>query len=265
MRQKVAKRFQRTTLTLIMLLSLLAYFAFSAVNAYAFRYTIQHQMYKCNIRYESTSENRFPAAGGAPNIYVVKWYYEGLCNISVKSINKTHIEVLLSAVGGNDTLAAFEVYKEFNYAWLVVFNNTRLPKPVFVGFMPLYSTLAINRSLNRMMLVYQGSKIVVQCGDFILKEPNNSTYYKNVWIVTSDNGLLAIYGMSRYPIYTNFEIRLPDGIHIIRIEVRKVGININALNVCKPEQYIDLKGLGILLIFTSIPIVTIFMLKRRRR
>ena len=242
------------------LLALVFYTAFIALSTRAMQYDAGGQVYECSIEYESISkDNKIPIETKLVNMYTVIWSYEGLCNISARSVNKTHVAVQVMPLSGKTVLVAFEVYKRFNYAWLTMFNGTHLNTPIFVGFTPVYSTLAVNRSLNDMMLVYQGSRVVVRCGDLIL----GNTRYMNVWIVEGGDSLLAIYGTGHYPIYAASKIRLPDGVHVIEIRVKRLGVDAHALHVCSPEHYIDLRGLAILIAFAAVPAAVIIALRRR--
>ena len=219
-----------------------------------------HALYACSIDYEVSSRKGSFARMEAGNAYEVLWSYKGLCTVNVRDVNKTYVEVWLSPA--NDTsvkLIAFLVYRKFNYAWLIAFNNTVLSKPLFVGFTPVYSTLPVNRSLNNMRLVYQDARVVVDCGYFTLGD----YVYKNVWSVSADNVLTVVYGVGPYPLFAESKIRMPDGAHVISIEIKRMGVSVD--NVCAPRRYIDWGGLVMLLVLASMPVAVFLMLRRARR
>ncbi|WP_167827801.1 hypothetical protein [Pyrolobus fumarii] len=220
------------------------------------------KLYWCWIDYMVPSVNDNIVRVEAGNVYDVLWSYESLCRVNVREVNGTHLEVWLSPANNvSAKLVSLMVYKRFNYAWLTVFNNTALLEPIFVGFTPIYTTLVLNYTINDMGLVYQGKRVSITCNDLIL---DNDTVI-NIWLVEANDLLSAAYGSDVYPISVRAKIVMPDGVHVIDIELDMVGINASRVGgVCEPVHYIDWGGLVKLLGLAAIPVAAFLVLRRAR-
>ncbi len=233
------------------------YFALGSVD----RHT--GALYQCRVNYEALSGDTHTLGAGGDNIREVLWSYEGLCEVNVRKINETYVEVWVSPANNiSKKLVSLLVYRSFNYAWLIVFNDTMLAKPIFVGFTPIYTTIALNRSVNTMKLNYQGVRVTVKCGDFV----TYNTALSGIWLVEADGLLSAVYGSGSYPLIVNAEILMPDGMHVVELELNLVNINASETSgVCKPQQYIDWKLLAELLALAVVPAAAILTVRRAKR
>ncbi len=233
-----------------------------AIGASDVRIMHSGRLYWCQIDYMVPSVNGSVVRVGAGDVYNVLSSYEGLCRVNVREVNETHLEVWLSPANNvSAKLVSFIVYKRFNYAWLIVFNNTVLPEPFFVGFTPVYTTIALNRTVNDLRLSYQGKRVSVVCGNLVLR----NTTLTNIWLVEAGDLLTAGYALSAYPLSVRAEILMPDGVHVIDIELDMVGVNASRVGgVCEPVHYIDWGGLVKLLGLAAIPVAAFLVLRRAR-